>query len=187
MNGQSIGRYWPSFFAFSNGCNENCDYRGPYGSGKCRKNCGKPSQELYVLNNTHQKFKCQLEKYISNIMFFGFHSYHVPRSWLKPSGNTLVLFEEMGGDPTEISFATRQIQSLCAQVSETHPLPVDMWSSDSTVATISGPVLSLKCPFPKQVISSIKFASFGTPIGSCGKFSHGQCRNNMALSIVWKV
>ncbi|XP_015890709.1 beta-galactosidase 8 isoform X2 [Ziziphus jujuba] len=158
VNGQSIGRYWPAFIAFSNGCNEKCDYRGPYGSGKCRKNCGKPSQQLY----------------------------HVPRSWLKPSGNTLVLFEEMGGDPTQISFATRQIQSLCAQVSETHPLPVDMWNSDSTAASNSGPVLSLKCPFPKQVISSITFASFGTPIGSCGGFSHGQCRNNMALSIVRK-
>lgn len=49
VNGQSIGRYWPAFIAFSNGCNEKCDYRGPYGSGKCRKNCGKPSQQLYVL------------------------------------------------------------------------------------------------------------------------------------------
>ena len=40
-----------------------------------------------------------------------FHMYHVPRQWLKPSGNTLVLFEEMEGDPIQISFATRQIQS----------------------------------------------------------------------------
>jgi hypothetical protein len=105
---------------------------------------------------------------------------------LKSSGNTLVLFEEMGGDPTQISFATRQIQSLCAQVSETHPLPVDMWSSNSTAARRSGPTLSLNCPFPKQVISSIKFASFGTPCGSCGIFRHGQCSSTGALSVVRK-
>ncbi|KAF3455018.1 hypothetical protein FNV43_RR05466 [Rhamnella rubrinervis] len=158
VNGQSIGRFWPAYNAFSNGCNDHCDYRGPYGSGKCRKNCGKPSQQLY----------------------------HVPRAWLKPSGNTLVLFEEMGGDPTQISFATRQIQSLCAKVSETHPLPVDMWNSNSIAARRSGPTLSLNCPFPKQVISSVKFASFGTPNGSCGSFNHGQCSSTGALSVVRK-
>lgn len=116
-----------------------------------------------------------------------FHRYHVPRAWLKPSGNTLVLFEEMGGDPTQISFATRQIQSLCAQVSETHPLPVDMWSSNLVAARRSGPTLSLHCPSRKQVISSIKFASFGTPLGSCGSFRHGQCSSTGALSVVRKV
>ena len=119
-----------------------------------------------------------------------FNRYHVPRAWLKPSGNTLVLFEEMGGDPTQISFATRQIQSLCAQVSETHPPPVDMWISNSIPAwglEGMGPTLSLNCPFPKQVISSVKFASFGTPSGSCGSFRHGQCSSTGALSIVRKV
>ncbi|XP_028092044.1 beta-galactosidase 6 isoform X1 [Camellia sinensis] len=29
--------------------------------------------------------------------------YHVPRSFLKPSGNLLVLFEEVGGDPLQVS------------------------------------------------------------------------------------
>jgi len=33
--------------------------------------------------------------------------YHVPRSWLKPSGNLLVVFEEWGGNPTGISLVRR--------------------------------------------------------------------------------
>ncbi|KAH7838837.1 hypothetical protein Vadar_031780 [Vaccinium darrowii] len=158
VNGQSIGRYWPTYTSSSGGCTNSCNYRGSYSSNKCLKNCGKPSQQLY----------------------------HVPRSWVKPSGNTLILFEEMGGDPTQIAFATRQIGSLCAHVSESHPQPVDMWSSDQKTGRKSGPVLFLECPFPNQLISSIKFASFGTPRGACGSFTHGQCSSTRALSIVQK-
>ncbi|PSR89976.1 Beta-galactosidase [Actinidia chinensis var. chinensis] len=158
VNGQSIGRYWPTYTSSNGGCTDFCNYRGSYSAGKCRKNCGKPSQ----------------------------HMYHLPRSWLQRSGNTLVLFEETGGDPTQISFATRQIGSLCSHVSESHPQPVDMWSSDQTTGRKSGPVLSLECPFPDQVISSIKFASYGTPRGTCGSFTHGQCSSNWTLSVVQK-
>lgn len=157
VNGQSIGRYWPTKVSPTSGCS-NCNYRGSYSSSKCLKNCAKPSQTLY----------------------------HVPRSWVESSGNTLVLFEEIGGDPTQIAFATKQSASLCSHVSESHPLPVDMWSSNSEAERKAGPVLSLECPFPNQVISSIKFASFGTPRGTCGSFSHGQCKSTRALSIVQK-
>ncbi|PON71842.1 Glycoside hydrolase [Parasponia andersonii] len=159
VNGQSIGRYWPTYAASNNGCTDTCNYRGSFSSNKCLKNCGKPSQELY----------------------------HVPREWLKPSGNTLVLFEETGGDPTQISFATRQIESLCSHISESHPPPVDLWNSDSeSRSQLRRPILSLECPSPNQVISSIKFASFGTPQGSCGSFSHGKCSSARALSLVQK-
>ncbi|CAK9143234.1 unnamed protein product [Ilex paraguariensis] len=92
VNGQSIGRYWPAYISPTGVCTDTCDYRGSYSPDKCLKNCGKPSQLLY----------------------------HVPRSWLQKNGNILVLFEEIGGDPTQISFATRQIGSLCSQVSESH-------------------------------------------------------------------
>lgn len=157
INGQSIGRYWPSYIA-SGQCTAYCNYKGSYSANKCLRNCGKPSQTLY----------------------------HVPQAWLKPTGNTLVLFEEIGSDPTRLSFASKQIGSLCSHVSESHPPPVEMWSSDSKLRQKSGPVLSLECPSPNQVISSIKFASFGTPLGTCGSFSHGQCSSQNALSIVQK-
>ncbi|KAK7324946.1 hypothetical protein VNO77_28920 [Canavalia gladiata] len=158
VNGQSIGRYWPTYVSSNAGCTDSCNYRGHYDDSKCRKNCGKPSQTLY----------------------------HVPRSWLKPNGNTLVLFEERGGDPTQISFATKQIGSLCAHVSESHPPPVDLWKSDTESGRKVGPVLSIKCPHHNQLISSIKFASYGTPLGTCGNFYHGRCSSNKALSIVQK-
>ncbi|KAJ1424345.1 Glycoside hydrolase, family 35 [Sesbania bispinosa] len=158
VNGQSIGRYWPTYVSPIDGCTHSCNYRGPYDQYKCLKNCGKPSQTLY----------------------------HVPRSWLKPNRNTLVLFEESGGDPTQISFAIKQIGNVCSHVSESHPPSVDLWNSDKESGRKVGPVLSLECPYPNQVISSIKFASFGTPHGTCGNFSHGQCSSNRALSIVQK-
>ncbi|KAL8496693.1 hypothetical protein ACS0TY_020394 [Phlomoides rotata] len=158
INGQSIGRYWPTNIAPSSGCTNSCNYRGAYSSSKCLKNCGKPSQQLY----------------------------HVPRSWLKPTGNVLVLFEEAGGDPTQLSFATRETQSICSRVSESHPIPVDMWTQDEETRSIAGPTLSLGCPSADQVISKIKFASFGTPRGTCGSFNHGRCRSKRALSIVEK-
>ncbi|XP_038705830.1 beta-galactosidase 8 [Tripterygium wilfordii] len=156
VNGQSIGRYWPTYVSANKGCTDSCNFRGSYGSSKCLKNCGKPSQQLY----------------------------HVPRSWLQPSGNILVLFEEIGGDPTQIAFSTRQTGSLCSHVSESHPAPVETWNSDS--ARKSGPILSLECPNPNQVISSITFASFGTPGGTCGGFTHGRCSSAKARSIVQK-
>ncbi|TKY67244.1 Beta-galactosidase 8 [Spatholobus suberectus] len=158
VNGLSIGRYWPTYVSPNNGCTDSCNYRGAYNASKCLKSCGKPSQTLY----------------------------HVPRSWLRPDSNTLVLFEESGGNPTQISFATKQIGSVCSSVSESHPPPVDLWNSHKESGRKVGPVLSLKCPYPNQVISSIKFASFGTPHGTCGNFKHGRCSSNKALSIVQK-
>lgn len=35
--------------------------------------------------------------------------YHIPRSWLKPTHNLLVIFEEIGGDVSSISIVKRNI------------------------------------------------------------------------------
>ncbi|KAJ8899934.1 hypothetical protein K2173_019639 [Erythroxylum novogranatense] len=94
VNGNNIGRYWPSYLATEDGCDFQCDYRGAYGSGKCKTNCGKPSQRWY----------------------------HVPRSFLKADGNVLVLFEEMGGTPDLIQVETVTIGKLCAHAYEGHTL-----------------------------------------------------------------
>ena len=115
------------------------------------------------------------------------HRYHVPRSFLKPNGNTLVLFEECGGDPTQIAFATKQLGSVCAHVSDSHPPQIDLWNQDTASGGKVGPALLLNCPHHNQVISSIKFASYGTPLGTCGNFYRGRCSSNKALSIVKKV
>ncbi|VAH88953.1 unnamed protein product [Triticum turgidum subsp. durum] len=155
VNGQSIGRYWPTNIAPQSGCVNSCNYRGPYGASKCLKKCGQPSQTLY----------------------------HVPRSFLQPGSNDIVLFEQFGGDPSKISFTTKQTESVCAHVSEDHPDQIDSWISPQQKLQRSGPALRLECPKEGQVISSIKFASFGTPSGTCGSYSHGECSSSQALAV----
>ncbi|KAJ1407394.1 Glycoside hydrolase, family 35 [Sesbania bispinosa] len=66
VNGQSIGRYWPTMVADENGCSDTCDYRGNYGPERCVSGCGEPSQRFY----------------------------HVPRSFLNNDTNTLILLRK---------------------------------------------------------------------------------------------
>ncbi|KAJ3691992.1 hypothetical protein LUZ60_012342 [Juncus effusus] len=77
VNGQNIGRYWSAYKA-SGDCSA-CSYAGTYRETKCQTNCGDSSQKWY----------------------------HVPRSWLNPSGNLLVVLEEWGGDPSGITLVKR--------------------------------------------------------------------------------
>ncbi|XP_028947706.2 beta-galactosidase 9 isoform X2 [Malus domestica] len=161
VNGHHIGRYW-TLVAPEDGCPEICDYRGAYNSDKCSFNCGKPTQTLY----------------------------HVPRSWLQSSSNLLVILEETGGNPFDISIKLRSARVLCAQVSESHYPPVQKWfnpdSADEKI-TVNDltPEMHLQCQ-DGFTISSIEFASYGTPQGSCQKFSMGNCHATNSLSIVSK-
>ncbi|XP_078432092.1 beta-galactosidase-like [Wolffia australiana] len=81
INGQSIGRYWPAYKA-SGSCG-SCSYAGTFNENKCLSNCGEASQRWY----------------------------HVPRSWLNPTGNLIVVFEEWGGNPAGISLVRRTLDS----------------------------------------------------------------------------
>ncbi|PIA43034.1 hypothetical protein AQUCO_02000465v1 [Aquilegia coerulea] len=145
INGQSIGRYWPAYKA-SGSCGD-CNYAGTYNEKKCQSNCGEASQRWY----------------------------HVPRSWLNPSDNLLVVFEEMGGDPSGISLVKRTVQSVCANIYEWQPnLMSYMMQSSGKIQRPLRPKAHLMCA-PGQKISSIKFASFGTPQGVCGSFREGSC------------
>ncbi|TKY62981.1 Beta-galactosidase protein [Spatholobus suberectus] len=137
VNGNSIGRYWPSYLADEDGCSQKCDYRGTYSSNKCLSKCGKPSQRWY----------------------------HVPRSFLRDDDqNTLVLFEELGGHPFDVKFRTVTVGKICANAYEGH-------------------ALELECR-ENQVISEIRFASFGLPNGECGSFQKGRCESREALSVI---
>uniref|UniRef100_A0A0D3EQH4 Beta-galactosidase n=1 Tax=Oryza barthii TaxID=65489 RepID=A0A0D3EQH4_9ORYZ len=150
INGQGIGRYWPGYKASGN-CG-TCDYRGEYDETKCQTNCGDSSQRWY----------------------------HVPRSWLSPTGNLLVIFEEWGGDPTGISMVKRSIGSVCADVSEWQPSMKNWHTKDYEKAKVH-----LQCD-NGQKITEIKFASFGTPQGSCGSYSEGGCHAHKSYDIFWK-
>lgn len=159
VNGHHIGRYW-TLVAPKTGCQKTCDYRGAYNSDKCTTNCGKPTQIWY----------------------------HIPRAWLQPSKNLLVIFEETGGNPFEISVKTVTTQTICSQVWETHYPPLQMWSHPNFVdgkksMNSTTPELHLQCEHG-QTISSIEFASYGTPHGSCQRFSIGNCHAPSSLSLV---
>ncbi|KAA8534750.1 hypothetical protein F0562_029808 [Nyssa sinensis] len=127
VNGHNIGRYWPSYLAEEDGCSvEACDYRGSYSNSKCLTNCGQPTQRWY----------------------------HVPRSFVTDDDNTLVLFEEFGGNPSLVNFQTITIGTACGSAYENQKM-------------------ELSCN--GRPISDIKFASFGDPRGACGSFQKGTC------------
>ncbi|KAK4853290.1 hypothetical protein QYF36_006657 [Acer negundo] len=144
INGQSIGRHWPGYIA--RGSCGACNYAGTYSDKKCKTNCGEPSQRWY----------------------------HVPRSWLNPSGNLLVVFEEWGGDPTGISLVKRTTGSVCADIFEGQPTLKNWRMISGGNANRLQPKAHLWCP-PGQKISQIKFASYGSPQGTCGSFHEGSC------------
>ncbi|KAL8158433.1 beta-galactosidase 9 [Apium graveolens] len=158
VNGHHIGRYW-NLVSPKGGC-RSCDYRGAYSSDKCTTNCGDPTQIWY----------------------------HVPRSWLQRNQNLLVMFEETGGNPSKITINTISSQTICGQVPETHYPPLQMWwHPDITKGKISindvTPELHLQCE-DEHTISSIEFASYGTPQGKCQYFSEGNCHAPNSLSVV---
>ncbi|XP_077228224.1 beta galactosidase 9 isoform X2 [Tasmannia lanceolata] len=161
INGHSIGRYW-SLVAPKDGCQRTCDYRGAYNENKCTTNCGKPTQSWY----------------------------HIPRSWLQPSNNLLVLFEETGGNPFKISIKLRTTDTICAKMSESHYPPLHLWShphvfSGKLSISDATPEIRLQCD-DGQTISAITFASYGTPLGSCQNFAQGNCHATNSSSIVFE-
>ncbi|PIN09370.1 Beta-galactosidase [Handroanthus impetiginosus] len=159
LNGNEIGRYWPRKASKHEKCVQKCDYRGKFMPNKCNTGCGEPTQRWY----------------------------HVPRSWFKPSGNTLVIFEEKGGDPTKILLSTRKVSSVCAHISEDHPSFDFEHLQESAVGDYRKKAsISLKCPAGTR-ISGVKFASFGDPAGTCGSYAVGECHDPNSVSMVEKV
>uniref|UniRef100_A0A166ENF5 beta-galactosidase n=1 Tax=Daucus carota subsp. sativus TaxID=79200 RepID=A0A166ENF5_DAUCS len=98
-----------------------------------------------------------------------------PLTWYKPAGNLLVLFEELGGNPYGITLVKRELASVCADIYEWQPTLMNWQMQHSgKVNKPLRPKAHLWCA-PGQKISSIKFASFGTPEGACGSFLEGSC------------
>ncbi|CAN1344381.1 Beta-galactosidase 3 [Linum perenne] len=136
-----------------------CSYTGSFRPPKCQLGCGQPTQRWY----------------------------HVPRSWLKPTRNLLVVFEELGGDPSTISLVKRSVTGVCAEVAEFHPT-LENWQIESNGRTeeFHSPKAHLHCN-QGQSISAIKFASFGTPLGTCGSYQQGTCHASTSNKILEKV
>ncbi|KAL2899535.1 Beta-galactosidase [Bienertia sinuspersici] len=119
----------------------------------------------------------------SNCSYAG---YHVPRSWLKPAGNLMVVFEEMGGDPNMISLMKKETSSICSDIHEWQPTLLN-WhlKSSGRIDKPLRPKAHLWCA-PGLKISSIKFASFGSPEGSCGNYKQGNCHAPKSYDIFQK-
>ena len=114
VNGHHAGRYW-SYRAYSGSC-RRCSYAGTYREDQCMSNCGDLSQRWYVYVETSVACNmgsaatcqaCFLTESTHDISSHLHCRYHVPRSWLKPSGNLLVVLEEYGGDLAGVALATR--------------------------------------------------------------------------------
>lgn len=144
INGESIGRHWPAYTAHGN-CN-GCNYAGIFNDKKCQTGCGGPSQRWY----------------------------HVPRSWLKPSGNQLIVFEELGGNPAGITLVKRTMDRVCADIFEGQPSLKNSQIIGSSKVNSLQSKAHLWCA-PGLKISKIQFASFGVPQGTCGSFREGSC------------
>ncbi|EYU42595.1 hypothetical protein ABFS82_14G116100 [Erythranthe guttata] len=67
--------------AYAKGQCNTCSYAGTFRQAKCQYGCGKPTQRWY----------------------------HVPRSWLKPVRNLVIVFEEIGGDASKIALVQRSV------------------------------------------------------------------------------
>ncbi|KAK9690766.1 hypothetical protein RND81_09G152900 [Saponaria officinalis] len=113
--------------------------------------------------------------------------YHIPRSFLKPKDNFLVIFDEAGGNIDTVQIETVNRDVICSYVSEDMPASVYAWKRDNrdilSVVEDAQPKASLKCPKDK-VISHVDFASFGNPYGVCGYYLLGNCTSPNTQKIV---
>lgn len=80
------------------------------------------------------------------------------------------------------------MNTICAQVSETHRTikSFQVESYGDTVQEFYIPKVHLQCA-PNQRISAITFASFGTPVGTCGSFEKGDCHASTSSAVLEKV
>nr|CAG30724.1 putative beta-galactosidase precursor [Hordeum vulgare] len=115
--------------------------------------------------------------------------YHIPRPFLKPKNNLLVIFEEELGKPEGILIQTVRRDDICVFISEHNPAQIKTWDKDGGQIKLIAEDHStrgiLKCP-PKKTIQEVVFASFGNPEGSCANFTAGTCHTPNAKDIVAK-
>ncbi|KAL4013236.1 hypothetical protein IC575_025398 [Cucumis melo] len=144
----------------ANGNCTDCSYSGTYRPWKCQFDCGHPTQQWY----------------------------HVPRSWLMPTKNLIVVFEEVGGNPSRISLVKRSVTSICTEASQYRPVikNVHMHQNYAELNEQNVLKINLHCA-AGQFISAIKFASFGTPTGACGSHEQGTCHSPKSDSVLQKL
>jgi hypothetical protein len=116
--------------------------------------------------------------------------YHIPRSFLKPKDNLLVILEEEAVSPEKVAILNVNRDTVCSLITENHPPNIKEFSSKNKVFQPSSanlmPEAIIKCPNHKT-ISAVEFASFGDPTGFCGGFIMGKCHAPASKKIVEQV
>lgn len=122
-------------------------------------------------------------------MHFHFR-YHIPRAYLKPRNNFLVVYEESSGTIDGVMINTVNRDVICSFMYEDYPPNLDSWTIENDVlkAVVDKPKPEAKliCD-PQKFIKEIQFASFGNPWGSCGTYIQGTCQAPNAKKVVEKV
>lgn len=119
--------------------------------------------------------------------------YHIPRSFLKPNSNLLVILEEeREANPLGITIDTVSTTEVCGHVSTLNPPPlISSRRKRHEHRHLKHrfdrrPKVQLQCSYSRK-ISKILFASFGTPNGNCWSYSVGRCHSPNSLAVVQKV
>ncbi|CAJ1973023.1 unnamed protein product [Sphenostylis stenocarpa] len=113
--------------------------------------------------------------------------YHIPRSFLNPQDNLLVIFEEDITAPGQVEILNVNRDTICSFIAENDPANVESWASRggnfSPIVAVVGPEASLVCTPGKRIVA-VEFASFGNPSGYCGGFVLGTCNSAATKQIV---
>lgn len=116
--------------------------------------------------------------------------YYIPRSFLNPSDNLLVVLEEEKATPKGIKILTVNRDTICSYITDSSPPHVKSWAMEEShiraVVDVLQPSAQLKCPNHKKIIS-VDFASYGDPVGACGNFALGTCDSPSTKGIVEQV
>ncbi|CAA0807743.1 Beta-galactosidase 13 [Striga hermonthica] len=127
--------------------------------------------------------------YISPIGSPTQEEYHIPREYLKPKDNLLVVFEETGGNPEKMEIVTVNRDTICSVITEYHHPHVKTWErKNNEFRNITDPIKAayLTCPDHK-VIDKVEFASFGNSDNACGSFKPGPCDSTAVHDLVEKL
>ncbi|KAE8668321.1 Beta-galactosidase 11 [Hibiscus syriacus] len=116
--------------------------------------------------------------------------YHIPRTFLKPSKNLIVIFEEDGGNPKDVEIVLIDRDTVCSSVTENHPPSPRLYEIKNGNLRAKTddlePKADIKCPNEKKIVA-VEFASFGDPFGSCGSYSIGNCTSPNSKQVVEKL
>ncbi|CAI0557703.1 unnamed protein product [Linum tenue] len=113
--------------------------------------------------------------------------YLIPRSYLKPKDNLIVVLEEEPAHPSNITILTVNRDTICSYVSELSPPSVRQWERKGDkfkpVGAEAKVGAHLMCPMGKK-IAVVDFSSYGDPYGACGGFSQGRCSSPVSKQVV---